>query len=99
MSPSIIWQQKLHRGCWIRLFENLDKNAGEKITSAEEKQLLNSTEIMVATTADNGGTWTVNQLTKNASPDLAPATAANNGNAIVVLAQCLHLLGRSLRGR
>ena len=83
MSPSISGDSSFTVAAWIRLFENLDKNAGEKITSAEEKQLLNSTEIMVATTADNGGTWTVNQLTKNASPDLAPATAANNGNAIV----------------
>ena len=83
MSPSISGNSDFTVAAWIRLFENLDKNAGEKITSAEEKQLLNSTEIMVATTADNGGTWTVNQLTKNASPDLAPATAANGSNAIV----------------
>ena len=83
MSPSISGNSDFTVAAWIRLFENLDKNAGEKITSAEEKQLLNSTEIMVAATADNGGTWTVNQLTKNASPDLAPATAANGSNAIV----------------
>ena len=84
MSPSISGNRNFTVAAWIRLFENLDeKNADDELSSTEEKQLLNSTEIMVATTADNGGTWTVNQLTKNASPDLAPATAANNGNAIV----------------
>lgn len=83
MSPSISGNSDFTVAAWIRLFENLDKNAGEKITSAEEKQLLNSTEIMVATTADNGGTWEIKQLTDNVSPDLAPATAANGGNAIV----------------
>ena len=84
MSPSISGDSSFTVAAWIRLFENLDeKNADDELSSTEEKQLLNSTEIMVATTADNGGTWTVNQLTKNASPDLAPATAANNGNAIV----------------
>lgn len=84
MSPSISGDSSFTVAAWIRLFENLDeKNADDELSSTEEKQLLNSTEIMVATTADNGGTWTVNQLTKNASPDLAPATAANGSNAIV----------------
>ena len=84
MSPSISGNRNFTVAAWIRLFENLDeKNADDELSSTEEKQLLNSTEIMVATTADNGGTWTVNQLTKNASPDLAPATAANGSNAIV----------------
>lgn len=84
MSPSISGDSSFTVAAWIRLFENLDeKNADDELSSTEEKQLLNSTEIMVATTANNGGTWTVNQLTKNASPDLAPATAANGSNAIV----------------
>ena len=84
MSPSISGNRNFTVAAWIRLFENLDeKNADDELSSTEEKQLLNSTEIMVATTADNGGTWTVNQLTENASPDLAPATAANGSNAIV----------------
>lgn len=84
MSPSISGNSDFTVAAWIRLFENLDeKNADDELSSTEEKQLLNSTEIMVATTADNGGTWTVNQLTENASPDLAPATAANGSNAIV----------------
>lgn len=84
MSPSISGNRNFTVAAWIRLFENLDeKNADDELSSTEEKQLLNSTEIMVATTADNGGTWTVNQLTENASPDLAPATASNGSNAIV----------------
>ena len=84
MSPSISGDSSFTVAAWIRLFENLDeKNADDELSSTEEKQLLNSTEIMVATTANNGGTWTVKQLTKNASPDLAPATAANGSNAIV----------------
>ena len=83
MSPSISGDSSFTVAAWIRLFENLEKGANDEITPAEEKQLLNSTEIMVATTANNGGTWEINQLTYNVSPDLAPATAANGGNAIV----------------
>lgn len=83
MSPSISGDSSFTVAAWIRLFENLEKGANDEITPAEEKQLLNSTEIMVATTANNGGTWEIKQLTDNVSPDLAPATAANGGNAIV----------------
>ena len=83
MSPSISGNSSFTVAAWIRLFENLEKGANDEITPAEEKQLLNSTEIMVATTANKGGTWEINQLTYNVSPDLAPATAANGGNAIV----------------
>ena len=83
MSPSVSGTRSFTVAAWIRLFEDLEKSGGEAISPAEEKQLLNSTEIMVATTTDNGGSWTMTQLTDNASPDLAPVTAANGSNAAV----------------
>ena len=52
-------------------------------TAAEQKQLLNSTEIMVATTNNQGTSWDVKQLTENASPDLAPVAASNGTSAVV----------------
>lgn len=85
MSPSLSGDSGFTVAAWIRLFEDLedDKKEGEALTAAEQKQLLNSTEIMVATTGDNGGNWKVQQLTENASPDLAPVTASNGTSAVV----------------
>ena len=85
MSPSLSGDSSFTVAAWIRLFEDLedDKKEGEALSAAEQKQLLNSTEIMVATTGDNGGNWKVQQLTENASPDLAPVTASNGTSAVV----------------
>ena len=85
MSPSLSGDSGFTVAAWIRLFEDLedDKKEGEALSAAEQKQLLNSTEIMVATTGDNGGNWKVQQLTENASPDLAPVTASNGTSAVV----------------
>lgn len=83
MSPSLSGDSDFTVAAWIRLFEDLEKADGEALTAAEQKQLLNSTEIMVATTGDNGGNWKVQQLTENASPDLAPVTASNGTSAVV----------------
>lgn len=83
MSPSVSGTSSFTVAAWIRLFEDLEKSGGEAITPAEEKQLLNSTEIMVATTTDNGSSWIMAQLTDNASPDLAPVTAVSGSNAAV----------------
>ena len=83
MSPSLSGDSGFTVAAWIRLFEDLEKADGEALTAAEQKQLLNSTEIMVATTGDNGGSWDVQQLTENASPDLAPVTASNGTSAVV----------------
>lgn len=85
MSPFLSGDSGFTVAAWIRLFEDLedDKKEGEALTAAEQKQLLNSTEIMVATTGDNGGNWDVQQLTENASPDLAPVTASNGTSAVV----------------
>ena len=52
MSPSLSGDSGFTVAAWIRLFEDLedDKKEGEALSAAEQKQLLNSTEIMVATT-------------------------------------------------
>lgn len=83
MSPSLSGDSSFTVAAWIRLFEDLEKADGEALTAAEQKQLLNSTEIMVATTNNQGTSWDVKQLTENASPDLAPVTASNGTSAVV----------------
>lgn len=83
MSPSLSGDSRFTVAAWIRLFEDLEKADGEALSAAEQKQLLNSTEIMVATTNNQGTNWDVKQLTENASPDLAPVTASNGTSAVV----------------
>ena len=82
MSPSLSGDDSFTVAAWVRLFEDLKKASGKTISPDEQKQLLNSTEIMAATTIDGNG-WTTTQLTDNASPDLAPVTAASGSSAIV----------------
>lgn len=81
MSPSLSGSGNFSVAAWVRLFEELQKDQTIPLSPDEEKQLLNSTEIMVATT--NGAGWTTTRLTNNASPDLAPVTAASDSSAIV----------------
>ena len=83
LSPSLSGTSRFTVAAWSRLSTNLEKNADEVISPDEQKQLLNSTEIMVATTSDSGASWTTKQLTDNASPDLAPATAVGGDHAVV----------------
>ena len=68
---------------WVRMGTDLPgKNAGDPVTLEEQNLLMNSTEI-VASVYD-GSTWTSTRLTKDGTPDLAPATAVGgDGKAIV----------------
>ena len=68
---------------WVRMGTELPgKNAGNAVTLEEQNLLMNSTEI-VASVYD-GSTWTSTRLTKDGTPDLAPATAVGgDGKAIV----------------
>ena len=83
LSPSLSGTSDFTVAAWSRLNTSLEKNADEAISPDEQKQLLNSTEIMVATTWDGGISWTTQKLTDNASPDLAPVTAVDGDNAVV----------------
>lgn len=77
-------QENVTVAAWVRLFDRLNKNAGNTISPAEQQQLLNSTEIMASVYNYNGsGQWMSKKLTDNACPDLSPATAASGPNAIV----------------
>lgn len=80
LSPSLSGIGSFTVAAWSRLNTNLEKNAGDPITPDEQKQLLNSTEIMVSV-CKNG--WTTEKLTDNASPDLAPVTAVGGDKAVV----------------
>lgn len=80
LSPSLSGTSSFTVAAWSRLNTNLEKNADDPITPDEQKQLLNSTEIMVAV---RGAGWTTEKLTDNASPDLAPVTAVGGNNAVV----------------
>ena len=68
---------------WVRMGTDLPgKNAGDPVTLEEQNLLMNSTEIVVS--VYNGTTWTSTRLTKDGTPDLAPATAVGgDGKAIV----------------
>lgn len=68
---------------WVRMGTDLPgKNAGDPVTLEEQNLLMNSTEI-VASVYD-GSRWTSTRLTKDGTPDLAPATAVGgDGEAIV----------------
>ena len=68
---------------WVRMGTDLPgKNAGDPVTLEEQNLLMNSTEI-VASVYD-GSTWSSTRLTKDGTPDLAPATAVGgDGEAIV----------------
>lgn len=83
LSPSLSGTRGFTVAAWSRLNTSLEKNAGEAISPDEQRQLLNSTEIMVATASDGGTRWTTEKLTDNASPDLAPVTAVGGSNAVV----------------
>lgn len=66
---------------WVRQSTEFpDKAAGQTMSSAEQALLMNGTEI-VASVYD-GTDWISTRLTSNASPDLAPAVAANGTIAI-----------------
>lgn len=80
LSPSLSGTSSFTVAAWSRLNTNLEKNADDPITPDEQKQLLNSTEIMVSVYKDG---WTTEKLTDNASPDLAPVTAVGGNNAVV----------------
>ncbi|MFQ8799897.1 MAG: S-layer homology domain-containing protein [Dysosmobacter sp.] len=68
---------------WVRMGTDLPgKNAGDPVTLEEQNLLMNSTEIVAS--VYNGSRLTSTRLTKDGTPDLAPATAVGgDGKAIV----------------
>lgn len=80
LAPSLSGTSSFTVAAWSRLNTSLEKNADDAITPDEQKQLLNSTEIMVSVYKDG---WTTEKLTDNASPDLAPVTAVGGDKAVV----------------
>ena len=67
---------------WVRMGTDLPgKNAGAAVTLEEQNLLMNSTEIVAS--VYNGSRWTSTRLTKDGTPDLAPATAVGGNKAIV----------------
>ena len=90
MSPSLAGTEAFSVAAWVRLTEKLttkDSPTGDEsdkydaLSPDEQKQLLNSTEIMVATTSGTG--WDTEALTVNTSPDLAPVAVVGGDNAAV----------------
>ena len=68
---------------WVRMGTEIpNKNAADAVTLEEQNLLMNSTEIVAS--VYNGSRWTSTRLTKDGTPDLAPATAVGgDGKAIV----------------
>ena len=82
-SVSLSGTDSFAAAAWVRMGTDLPgKNAGAAVTLEEQNLLMNSTEIVVS--VYNGTNWTSTRLTKDGTPDLAPATAVGgDGKAIV----------------
>ena len=88
MSPSLAGTKDFSVAAWVRLTDKVTTDSpdgavdeDDVLTADEQKQLLNSTEVMAA--VYNGTTWTTSALTFNASPDLAPVAVVGGDNAAV----------------
>ena len=82
-SVSLSGTESFAAAAWVRMGTDLPgKNAGDPVTLEEQNLLMNSTEIVAS--VYNGTRWTSTRLTKDGTPDLAPATAVGgDGKAIV----------------
>ena len=82
-SVSLSGTDSFAAAAWVRMGTDLPgKNAGDPVTLEEQNLLMNSTEIVAS--VYNGTRWTSTRLTKDGTPDLAPATAVSgDGKAIV----------------
>ena len=66
---------------WVQQKNQLDKDAGDTLTAAEQALLVNAAEVVVS--LYENGTWTSQRLTDNATPDLAPVVATNGNDVFV----------------
>jgi uncharacterized repeat protein (TIGR02543 family) len=66
---------------WVQQKTELQKDAGDTLTPAEQALLVNASEIVVG--LYENGTWTTQRLTDNATPDLAPVVATNGDDIFV----------------
>ena len=68
---------------WVRMGTEIpNKNAADAVTLEEQNLLMNSTEIVAS--VYNGTAWTSTRLTKDGTPDLAPATAVGGDDKAIV---------------
>ena len=82
-SVSLSGTDRFAAAAWVRMGTELPgKNAGDTVTLEEQNLLMNSTEIVVS--VYNGTNWTSTRLTKDGTPDLAPATAVGGDDKAIV---------------
>lgn len=82
-SVSLSGTESFAAAAWVRMGTELPgKNAGDTVTLEEQNLLMNSTEIVVS--VYNGTNWTSTRLTKDGTPDLAPATAVSGDDKAIV---------------
>ncbi len=82
-SVSLSGTDRFAAAAWVRMGTDLPgKNAGDPVTLEEQNLLMNSTEIVVS--VYNGTNWTSTRLTKDGTPDLAPATAVGGDDKAIV---------------
>ena len=82
-SVSLSGTDSFAAAAWVRMGTDLPgKNAGDPVTLEEQNLLMNSTEIVAS--VYNGTTWTSTRLTKDGTPDLAPATAVGGDDKAIV---------------
>lgn len=82
-SVSLSGTDRFAAAAWVRMGTELPgKNAGDTVTLEEQNLLMNSTEIVVS--VYDGTNWTSTRLTKDGTPDLAPATAVGGDDKAIV---------------
>lgn len=82
-SVSLSGTDSFAAAAWVRMGTDLPgKNAGDPVTLEEQNLLMNSTEIVVS--VYDGAAWTSTRLTKDGTPDLAPATAVGGDDKAIV---------------
>ena len=82
-SVSLSGTDRFAAAAWVRMGTDLPgKNAGNAVTLEEQNLLMNSTEIVAS--VYNGTAWTSTRLTKDGTPDLAPATAVGGDDKAIV---------------
>ena len=69
---------------WVRQTEDITENVapGTALDDGQQMLQMNSTEI-VAAISEDGSDWTLEQLTDNSTPDLAPVVATNGERTVV----------------
>ncbi len=83
-TKSVVGSDGSYAAVWVRQTEDITENVapGTALDDGQQMLQMNSTEI-VAAISEDGSDWTLEQLTDNSTPDLAPVVATNGERTVV----------------